>query len=105
MGISKIFGANLRRIRKSIGLRQSDLAAEFDVNIATIIRWESGENLPVADQIDQIATFLGMPAVELFATTAGTTIERPEPTLKEAIEVVTKNWDKVKLKVRAKPKK
>lgn len=39
-------GSVLRRARKARGLRQEDVAAELDVNVKQVGRWEKGENAP-----------------------------------------------------------
>lgn len=105
MEIASVFGENLRKTRKQRGLRQVDLATVLDVSLPTVVRWESGENLPVGDQIDRIAQFLGVAATTLFVGPQVSSGKSVKPTLKEAIEVVTQNWDEVRLKVKAKPKK
>ncbi|MGE3756891.1 MAG: helix-turn-helix domain-containing protein [Pseudobdellovibrionaceae bacterium] len=40
------FGKKLRQARKSLGLRQSDLAEAVGVEPSTVSRWETGEDSP-----------------------------------------------------------
>lgn len=39
-------GGTLRRARKARGLRQEDVAAELEVNVRQVGRWENGKNAP-----------------------------------------------------------
>ncbi len=50
----KNFGNNIRKIRRSKGLSQKNLADALKITDATFSRYESGEILPNAEQIWKI---------------------------------------------------
>jgi len=52
-------GKKLRKLRKEIGLTQSDMAEKFNIKRETYTRYETGAITPPADMIANIAEFLG----------------------------------------------
>lgn len=64
----KNFGNNIRRIRRSKGLSQKNLANALNITDATFARYESGEILPNAEQIWKICKELEVYETDLFQT-------------------------------------
>ena len=60
------FGKNLRKIRKSKGFTQEELANELDVEISQISRIERGVINTSISNVNQISKALHMPVFELF---------------------------------------
>lgn len=108
MRIAQIFGSNLKRLRKDLGIRQSDLCESMKISIPTLIRWEKGENMPREEgQIDQLAEYLNVPPESLFKRPGGT----PEPetkglklTPKQIIEAANELAAKGEIVIRWKPR-
>lgn len=65
---SKDFGENIRKLRKSKGLSQENLANAIGKTPATIARYETGKIIPNAEQISLICNELGIYEYELFNT-------------------------------------
>ena len=65
----KEFGKNIRRLRKAKGLSQENLGMAIGKTYATIARYETGEILPNAEQIELICNELGIYEYELFNST------------------------------------
>lgn len=63
---SKLFGENIRRYRKTKGLSQENLARRLNKSIGTISRFESGELLPNAEEINILCDELGINVSDLF---------------------------------------
>jgi transcriptional regulator with XRE-family HTH domain len=62
----KVFGANLRRLRKDAGFEsQEALARALDVSVFTISRYERGETKPDINGLYALAQVLGVEASEL----------------------------------------
>ena len=59
-------GDNIKRERKKIRLKQSELAEALETDISTISRWENNKNLPNADSIAKIAQKLNVPVSALY---------------------------------------
>lgn len=51
-------GDNIRKLRKLIGLKQSELAEKTGVHQKDISRWESGERIPNATSLSKLAKAL-----------------------------------------------
>lgn len=66
--IAEIFGSNIKKVRKRIGLSQGEVALKLGVTTPNVSRWESGDYLPNADQIDKLCEFLGVSASDMFQT-------------------------------------
>lgn len=63
---SKTFGENIRKYRKEKGVSQENLANKLNKNKATISRYESGELLPNAEEINLICNELEIYESDLF---------------------------------------
>jgi transcriptional regulator with XRE-family HTH domain len=62
----KVFGANLRRLRKAAGFEsQEALARALDISVFTISRYERGETKPDINGLYALAGVLGVQASEL----------------------------------------
>lgn len=62
----KVFGANLRRLRKAAGFdSQEALARAVDVSVFTISRYERGETKPDINGLYALAAILGVQASDL----------------------------------------
>ena len=64
----KNFGNNIRKLRRSKGLSQKNVADALEVTDATVARYESGEILPNAEQIWKICEELEVYESDLFET-------------------------------------
>ena len=60
---------NLKNLRDHAKLTQSDLADKLDVSQPTIAMWETGEAMPRADKLPQLAQVLGCTIDQLFQST------------------------------------
>lgn len=58
------FGQRLRRLRRSVGLKQAALAEMLEVDQATVSRWESGSQTPSAVVQQDVFLALGPARVE-----------------------------------------
>lgn len=56
-------GEKLRRLRKSQGLTQGELAEKVGVGINTIVRYETGKNSPKMELLELITKELGVKIV------------------------------------------
>ncbi len=94
---AKLFGANLRAIRKGLGLSQQDIADNLDVSAPTVSQWETGAYLPDHETIDRLVAFLGTTPEDMFKGVSGTQLTRAKPSLTEAIRIVNDNLGELKL--------
>lgn len=61
-------GETLRARREELGLSQRQLAAQADINDATVVRLEHGEiAAPAPDKLSRIAAALDLPLADVFA--------------------------------------
>lgn len=60
------FGTVLRKVRKSRGVTQVQLADKLGVTQATVARYEKGIMTPEVKRVTQIAKILGVSVQELF---------------------------------------
>ena len=76
-------GDNIKRERKKIRLKQSELAEALETDISTISRWENNKNLPNADSIAKIAQKLNVPVSALYGEDEPQGVQQstPEPGL------------------------
>ena len=65
------FAQNLRKLRKSAGLSQTQLADLVGVSLLTLFRWEKGDRQPRAEEIKKIAQVLHVAEAELFFEQSG----------------------------------
>ena len=61
-------GANLRSLRLSYTVKQTDLAARLGVQRAAVTRWEQGTRGLTVDMLLKIADTFGVPASRLLPT-------------------------------------
>lgn len=67
MGIAEILAANIRRLRKQLGISQDALSELIGVSRAMVNYYEAGEVWPRPDVIDTLAKVLKVPVSQLFA--------------------------------------
>ena len=63
-----IIGQNLRRIRNSHRLRINTVAADLDVSVPTVSRWERGRHQFRVKDLFMVAQYWGVTIVSLFVT-------------------------------------
>ena len=73
-----MFGLNLKRIRKSRGLLQSDLAKVLHVSDRTVSSWEVCRTEPSMGMVEQIAAVLRCSTAELLGDVAVVSVEERE---------------------------
>lgn len=66
MGIQYIFGHNVRRIREAKGWSQDKLSEVSDLHRTYISGIERGVRNPTIEIVQQIATALNVPVIDLF---------------------------------------
>lgn len=93
--VAEILGQNLKAIRKTNGIRQEEIAQKLNITASAVSRWEHGLSLPDAVSLDELCSYLGIPAWKLFYSElpvselqARSTQPKCEPSLAEAIRVV-----------------
>lgn len=84
----EIFSENLRDMLIAKGKKQVDLANYLGMTKATITHWVNGDNMPTAETIDRICTFLGCKADDL--TKDHTQVVVPEPAVVLADEIMAR---------------
>ena len=67
--MSKIFGENLKEVRKNAGLRQWELSIRMNVTAQTISSWEVGRTEPTMGQMEMLCKILGCNMSELLRNT------------------------------------
>ena len=65
------FAQNLRKLRKSAGLSQKQLADLVGVSLLTLFRWKKCDRQPRAEEIKKIAQVLHVAEAELFLEQSG----------------------------------
>jgi transcriptional regulator with XRE-family HTH domain len=70
MSWEKIVGANVRRLRKSRGLSQEELAGEAGIAMRHLGRIERGEGNPTVEIMGKLAAVLGVHPSDLLAEQA-----------------------------------
>ena len=66
----------IRKFREAAGLTMRELAGKVGVSIATVSRWESGEDFPAAGRLPLLASALGCTIDELFGRSPPDQAER-----------------------------
>lgn len=56
----------IRKFRKAAGFTMTELAVRMGVSVATISRWESGEDAPAAPRLPLLADTLGCSIDQLY---------------------------------------
>lgn len=64
------FAENLRRVRKSKGMTQLELAEKAGVSRSIVSQWENAERYPVLDKVYDIAKALKVPVSALVDTSS-----------------------------------
>lgn len=96
MDLQKI-GACLRELRKEKGLTQEQLAAQFNVSVKTVSRWENGVHMPDIELLLELADFY---EVDLRALLRGERVsEKTTPDTKETLQE-TAAYNKAKSSIR-----
>lgn len=57
---------NLKSLRDQAKFTQEDVAVKLNIDRSTIAKWETGEAMPRADKLPQLARVLGCTIDELF---------------------------------------
>lgn len=60
----------MKQYRVNANLRQEDIAVAMKIDRTTVTKWESGDSLPRADKLPQLAKILGCTVDELLADDA-----------------------------------
>ncbi|MCM1338263.1 MAG: helix-turn-helix domain-containing protein [Muribaculaceae bacterium] len=81
------FGGNLRRLRKSKGLTQSELAEKIGIETHNLNRIENGKSFPQAKTIVNIISYFDILPYELFMTN--------NDRLEHIADVILKNPEKI----------
>ena len=61
----------IKHYREGKGMKQEELALELAVDRSTITKWETGEAMPRADKLPELARILGCDVSELFKKEVG----------------------------------
>ena len=64
-----MIGDKIKKIRKSKGWKQEDLAKFSGYSRSSIINWETGKRAPRADDIERLASVLGVSSIDLIVDT------------------------------------
>lgn len=62
---------NIKSIRESNNMTQEQLAEHLNISRTSVTMWESGEVMPRADKLPELARILGCTIDELFEDKAG----------------------------------
>lgn len=57
---------NIKNLRMSAGLKQEDIALKLNVDRSAVAKWETGEAMPRADKLPELANVLGCTIDELY---------------------------------------
>ena len=68
--LAEIFGANIQRKRKMLGLTQEELSERLGVGQQSLSRMERGAMAPKFERLSEIARVLHCPVSELFVDAA-----------------------------------
>lgn len=63
-----MIGETLKRLRKSKGMNQEELARLSGVSRNSIVNWETGKREPRTGDIERLSTALDVPLIELLAS-------------------------------------
>ena len=66
-----LFGVRVRALRSAAGLTQEALAERANISVDFLSLIERGRNSPSFENIESIASALGLPVVELFTFEGG----------------------------------
>lgn len=62
---------NLKFLRDKMGLTQESLADKMNVSQQSVAKWETGQAMPRADKLPELARILGCDVSELFKKEVG----------------------------------
>ena len=88
--IGGIFSFNLKRLRNSKGLTQSELAENVELGLRTIQNYEQDGRLPNTDIIDKLISYFDIEPFELFQL-SDSSIGRKSLNLVESLDEVGRN--------------
>lgn len=78
-----MLGENIKKLRKSKGLTQEELAARLNVVRQTVSKWEKGFSVPDADTLQKIADVLETDVKQLLG--ASIEMEKDRDTIAEQL--------------------
>ncbi|MEE3451614.1 MAG: helix-turn-helix transcriptional regulator [Acutalibacteraceae bacterium] len=55
-----MFAENLKQLRKTKGLTQTQFASEFNISSGTIAMWETGKRMPDTETLKKIAQYFNV---------------------------------------------
>ena len=93
--IGGIFSFNLKRLRNSKGLTQSELAENVELGLRTIQNYEQDGRLPNTDIIDKLISYFDIEPFELFQL-SDSSIGRKSLNLVESLDEVGRNIEYIK---------
>lgn len=85
----KLLAINIQRLSSRPGYSKAGLASFLDVSRSHISHYVSGQSFPGTEYLDKIAEYFNVPVSELFVESTQKS-EKKEPSLDEAIKVVTR---------------
>ena len=93
---------NIKRLRKTKGLSQEELAIKMNVVRQTISKWENGLSVPDSSMLISLADELDTSVSELLGETLSEPIADDLKTISEKLEVINlqlakRNAEKIKL--------
>lgn len=94
--MSKAMGNNIRRLRKSVGLKQWELSIRMDVTAQTISSWEVGRTEPNMGQIEMLCRIFNCDMPELLRGTQNHVL----PDDRELVDAYHDASDSVKAAIR-----
>lgn len=56
----------IKSLREKLNITQKDLALSLGVDTSTVTKWETGQAMPRADKLPELARILGCDVSELF---------------------------------------
>lgn len=56
----------IKLLREKLNITQKDLALSLGVDTSTVTKWETGQAMPRADKLPELARVLGCDVSELF---------------------------------------
>ena len=65
--LKETFSERIRRVRKSRGLTQAELAERLNISEMTVRRWEAGQRSPRIEATQKLAEVLGTTSEELLS--------------------------------------
>lgn len=88
MSTKKLLGAKIRYLRKSKKIAQEKLSEMADISPRQMVRIEMGQSFPTIENLEKIASALGVPIQSLFENDYYDSIENLKQKLHEKIEIL-----------------